>query len=509
MYYNIILSCLMSKWLTFGRIKNDSSYSILMKKTGGNGKGFLDRYFILHRNYIAYYKPGKMDGRPDDTQEPQGYINLGECILEETKSLFKTQPLTFQIASKNGRNYIIRGKDERSIEQFLLLIRPRIQSLTTMTIASLGNVDQSLNTIMNLLPRPMKLPDRVKPDVSTKWIVEMTEYYNAYWTWEPYLMKVEQFSELCYGGIKSYVDWFVSSDGPRLSMIRCEELVLDNWIDYIKKTALEITTYQDSRFFREDFDDITKHIRNMVILVDSYNLYMHKVHHSVKHVDKFLEEKQLFEQHLDIFSKMPSRHSINFNNIDGLPGKIYPAENSESNNNDDDEICWSFVRNTLIHCDSSDSLSDSKLGSSGEIDEWRFSEGCFQHKHYGSVVWNNKSWIWTHPKTDYRIKFDWDNINQSFVYFQPVITSITISSTNSTPNKLSITKKPHPDTVYADWKYSSNALTAVVVGNKAEPKIRSFQIQGNVPVPAVLIAAMFSHIRNSLQQLGIIASGGN
>ncbi|GAM19792.1 hypothetical protein SAMD00019534_029670, partial [Acytostelium subglobosum LB1] len=494
------------KWFIFSRIKNDSSFAILMKKTGSNGKGYLDRYFVLHRNYILYYKPGKLDGRPDDNQEPQGYINLGDCILEETKAIFKTQPLTFQIASKSGRTYNIRGKDERTIEQFLQLIRPRIKSLNQITQDSLGNIAEHFSTITTQLPKTMKLPDRVKPDVATKWIVEMKDYNDAYDAWEPWLMKLEQFSEHCHGETKNYIDWFVSSDGPRLSMIRCEELVLDNWVDFIKKTASEIHTYEETRHFREDYDDIIQHVRNMAILVDSYNLFMRECHKSVKHVDKFLEEKQIFQQYVQIYSKAPSRHSISFNNTDTTPGKIEPSADLALDAEAAALNSWFYMRNTL-YCGPSgdDARSDSKLGSSGEIDEWRFGEGVFVHKKYGQVLWNNRTWIWSHAKTDYRIRFDWDAVNQSFVFYQPNSAKGALQSTLSA-KKLSVSRKPFPTTVYADWKYANNMLTAVVLGSKTEPPIKCFQSQGYVPIPTILIAAMLPHIKSSLEQLDIIGS---
>eukprot|EP01133_Synstelium_polycarpum_P018016 gene18016-21501_t len=421
----------------------------------------------------------KTDGKPDDLQEPQGYINLGDCIHDETKTLFKTTPLTFQIATKL-RVYLMKGKDDRSIEQFLTLIRPRIKSLNVITLPSLGNTKENLDKIRSLLPTKMRLPDRVKPDSSTKWIVEMNDYFEAYREWEPYLMKIEQFSEICHGEIKDYIDWFVSSEGPRLSMIRCEELVLDNWTDYIKKTAQEIATYEETRFFKEDFEEIIQHTKNMVMLVDSYNLYMRECHKTVKHVDKYLEEKATFLQYNVQFEKTPSRHSITFS--DSTEGAILSAHGGGKYGSDARR--WSFAKNVLT-C----SNGDTNLHQNGDRADhlhvdWKFHEGAFSNSTYGNVLWNLKTWVWSHPKTDYKIRFDWDNINQS--------------------HKVSISKKPHPDTVYADWKVSSNNISAVVVGNKAEPSLKSLDVSGQVPIPALLIAAMFSHIQGSLELLGII-----
>ncbi|KYQ88598.1 cytosolic regulator of adenylyl cyclase [Tieghemostelium lacteum] len=509
------------KWFLFSRIKNDISYSTLLKKTGGNGKGYLDRYFVLHRNYIIYYKPGKTDSKPEDNQEPQGYINLGECVYEETKNLSKTQPLTFQITTKIGRVYYIKAKDDKTIETFLFLIRSRIQTLSNLTIQSLGNTEENLKNISNLLPRSMKLPDRVKPDSATKWIMEMSSYYESYREWEPYLMKLDQFSELCHGETKEYVDWFVGSEGPRLSMIRCEELVLENWNEFIKKTNSEINTYEETRFFNEDFQDIIKHLKNMVLLIDSYNLYMRQCHHkTVKYVDKYLEEKSYFVQQLDKYSKMPTMSSIHFgSHLEQVQGTIkgtyftttHQENDIDSKTNSEQEQTssngivesrekyeeWKFSENCLINVDNEEKGQE----------HWRFSNGFFRNERLGDVMWNNKTWVWSHPKTDYKIRFDWDSVSNSFVYFQPRTTASISISLHGSQSKLSFSKKPHPTTVYADWRLSKNniLLHSVVIGNKSKPMFIDLEVQGIVPLPAMLIVAMSYHIKEALEHFNLLS----
>eukprot|EP01132_Coremiostelium_polycephalum_P008475 gene8475-10409_t len=498
------------KWFNYGRIKSDISYQVLMKKTGGNGKGYLDRFFVLHRNYLIYYKPGKTDSKPEDNQEPQGYINLGDCILDETKTLFKTTPLTFQIATKVGRVYLIRAKEERLIEQLLTLIRPRIKALNHLMINDLGNVEENMKTISNLLPRKMRLPDRVKPNQAMNWISEMAGYYKAYRDWEPYLMKVEQFSEVCYGATKQYIDWFVSSEGPRLSMIRCEELVLDNWVEYIKKTMSEISTYDETRFFSEDFQDIIQHLKNMITLIDCCNLYMRECHKNVKYVDKYLEEKQILIQHLQTFTKIPSRSQITFDsasNTDSLTGDVVVVEGSIKGNTKNPDLSpdaqeWRYQSNVL-----------QRVGSNAQSnpERWRFEHGCFigeqtnNNQLLGSILWNNKTWQWSHPKTDYKIRFDWDPVSHSFVYYQPKLTtsiSLHSSGTASTGTKASLSKRQHPQTVYADWKLVKNTvLQSVVIGNKSEPFLTNLEVEGVVPLPAMLIVAMSHQIKEALEFL--------
>jgi len=545
------------KWFSFGRVKSDISYSSLMKKAGGNGKGYLDRYFVLHRNYILYYKPGKTDSRPEDEQEPQGYINLGECSLEDTKSIYKTFPLTFQISHKCGRNYLIKAKDEKIIDQFLLLIRQRIKSLAGVSVSSLGNVEEKMKLVSNLLPRSMKLPDRVKPEGATSWIIKMSEYYEAYREWAPFLNKIEQFSEICYGTTKEYVDWFGGPEGPRLSMIRCEEIVLDNWIEYIKKTFAEISTYEETRFFAEDYQDIIKHIKNMIILIDGYNMYMRQCHPTVKYVDKYLEEKQVFKQHINQFQLVPSKSNIHFRGngtdqplfIEGFikaTGKVkitndinkstdhesysdydedkqhqqqlqhstatdssnateqLQQQQQQQQQEEEQELIeeWKFATSTL-------SRIDNGRNEDSSLYDWEFINGHFENERLGSILWNYKTWLWSHSKTDYKIRFDWDPVSHSFVFNQPKISSSSSSTSVSISiqpslNKLSITKRPHPPTVYADWRLSKNfILHSVVIGNKTEPLFSNLEVSGAVPLPAILIIAMIPHIKESLEDLGI------
>ncbi|KAK5580773.1 hypothetical protein RB653_000797 [Dictyostelium firmibasis] len=294
----------------YEKIKGDVSYSSIMKKAGGNGKGFLDRYFALHRNYVLYYKLGKSSLKPDDKQEPQGYINLMDCNPEETKEI---SPLMFQISHKQ-RTYIVKAKDDSSMKQFLTLLISRIISVKKIEINKLGStlvVIAKVKKFSEVLTNPLILPDRVSPDMAEEWVKQMKNYNASFNLADPFIKQVEQISEFCRGDVKEYIDWFGGPEGPRLAMIRCEETVLSNWVEYINKTISEITTYQDNRFFREDFKDVITHLKNMTTFIDCYNDYMiHcRKYNNNKPNTKFLEEKQTFKDYIEKF--IPKVSSFN------------------------------------------------------------------------------------------------------------------------------------------------------------------------------------------------------
>ncbi|EGC33047.1 hypothetical protein DICPUDRAFT_49184 [Dictyostelium purpureum] len=582
----------------YEKIKGDVSYSSLMKKTGSNGKGFLDRYFLLHRNYVIYYKPGKGNIKPDDKQEPQGYINLKECIYEDTKE--QKEPLQFQIAHKH-RIYIIKAKDDSTKNQFLTLLKTRIKALSLINVDQLGSPEKvqiEINEYKEKLPNPLILPDRVSPDKAKDWVNEMRNYNIIFQKADPHIKQVEQFSEYCKDGVKDYVDWFSGPEGPRLAMIRCEETVLTNWVEYITKTKNEIASYEDTRYFKEDYSDITKHLKNMLLLIEAYHDYMRTCRKNTKPTDRFLEEKALFDDYITKYSRIQScmdfkldddlvegvstitcigekktgpnnsviglsssNSSICSNkmsffasnqdgnyptvdlmnlNSDSMP--FIPDTSSEQGNRkydsedekQPDEAStapsqsslgtlekWEYSNNSLIKPDNGREEVENNNGNGSSLNfdpRWDYSNGYFKSKNMGVVLWNGKSWVWSHIKTSYKIRFDWIAASQTFTFVSPkprtgLSLSVSSQSNSSTSSLSSLTgsnatkKSNHPATIYPDWQIKDNgsSLISIVSPNKNQTTDNFSHLESNnkIPPAVLLLVAMTPHIQKSLYHIGI------
>jgi len=112
---------------------------------------------------------------------------------------------------------------------------------------------------------------------------------------------------------------------------------------------------------------------------------------------------------------------------------------------------------------------------------------------YGSVAWNNRSWIWTHPRCPFVIRYDFFEKKGVFKQKFPKV-------------KHMIKGLPPIDAPpLSDWQIAGGVIRAVTVGQRTPepevPPITEFQIDGSVPPPIALLAAVFYKIRDMMQEL--------
>lgn len=74
----------------------------------------------------------------------------------------------------------------------------------------------------------------------------------------------------------------------------------------------------------------------------------------------------------------------------------------------------------------------------------------FVSQAFGLVIWNNKSWAWTHPQCPFILRFEWDETRKVFKQFVPKV-----------PPK----DKPMAPAL-SDWQFVEGGIRSVVVGNR-------------------------------------------
>lgn len=96
------------------------------------------------------------------------------------------------------------------------------------------------------------------------------------------------------------------------------------------------------------------------------------------------------------------------------------------------------------------------------------------NNQFGTVVWNTRTWVWYHPRYPHTIRFDLDAKTGVFK-FRP-------SPSQSGKNE---------GLPYADWLWENGKLKSMgSAGGKVAPSCLEWKLDGDVPVPAILLAGM-------------------
>jgi len=102
---------------------------------------------------------------------------------------------------------------------------------------------------------------------------------------------------------------------------------------------------------------------------------------------------------------------------------------------------------------------------------------------HGSVIWNTKTWVWYHPSSPFMIRYDY---NQGG----------TFKFKNTHQEGL-------PKTEYANWALQGTSLECTPENGKVSPAALVWTVEGSVPVPVALLAAMADVVLDALKLLNI------
>jgi len=157
---------------------------------------------------------------------------------------------------------------------------------------------------------------------------------------------------------------------------------------------------------------------------------------------------------------------------------------------DEDGITWKWDKKDLV-------LKRTKYElEPGEIEPEVVEFNCKNHQFqlastfYGMALWNTKSWVWTHPKCPFLLRYEWYENKQVFKQYIP--TGRAMKPAMIAPS-------------FTDWQLFEGGVQAVTVGQRNPPpeipETAEWVVNGNVPPPVVLLVAMFTEIRLIVRKL--------
>jgi len=331
---------------------------------------------------------------------------------------------------------------------------------------SLGNVTQTVPIIQAAFQKNIIFPDKVNTDGIPRFFEQTRKHISGLDQWEPYLRKAALFMEFYFGMNRSYIDWFIGPDGPRYLFQRSEESVLGFWRNIIETTLKEAKLAGRLRFFREDFEETAQACEKAVTYIDALNQYYKEFMKNEKYQDQYVVERQALAKLIDMFRAFPPLRSVEFKTYKG--GKICGAGRPE----------WSFgIHNSIPQLKGSARGQDMTFNCQAP----EIMSPSYTH---GSVIWNTKTWVWYHPSSPFMIRYDWNSQGNLFKF-------------------KSTYQEGLPKTEYANWMLKGSSLHCIVEHERVAPSVTVWEVEGHVPVPAALLAAMAELIIDALRMLNV------
>jgi len=348
------------------------------------------------------------------------------------------------------------------------IIKEKAEAIKTANPSKLGNVTQMIPTIQASFPKNVTYPAKVAAEGANRWFEQLRKCHTGLDEWEPYLRKASLFLEFYFGANRSYMDWFNSPDGPRALLQQSEDLVVKNWRSIIETTLKDAQAAGRLRFFCEDFEETAQACETALLLIDSLNQYQREFMKNERFTDQYQGEKEAITKLVAMFRSFPPLRSVDFRTYKG--GVIQGKEAGCSE--------WTFA---LQH--STPQLKGTVRGQN-MLFNCQAPEITSPDYKYGSIIWNTKTWVWYHPSSAYLIRYDWSNQAGMFKFKSTHMEGL-------------------PNVIYPDWALKGTSLQCMTEKGKVAPSVLIWEVNGSLPVPAALVAAMAELILDALQLLNV------
>jgi len=317
----------------------------------------------------------------------------------------------------------------------------------------------------------LRAPKICKTSEAEEWLKDMIMYKAEYKKVSSFLNSSALWAETMAVNEDQtrYVKWFTNkSNGVWEQLNSSEETVLTSWKEAITKCGDSLRDSLENNFFLEDMKKPISDAEQFKKLITCYNEA--KKAFKGDETVYFAEELKKLNSQIAIFSKMPSPRDVSFDKYEG--GSVRTQQ-----------LMWVYDKFGAV-------LKNENI--SAQIMEpvvWDCKEPhILKSQAYGFIIWNNKSWVWTHPKISFTIRYDFE---QQRNVFQQIM-----------PSKDPSGKKPLPPSL-SDWQIKESGIQAVTVGKKdvppAVPADVFWQIKGNLPPPIILLVASFQAIKTAVR----------
>jgi len=301
----------------------------------------------------------------------------------------------------------------------------------------------------------------------------LRKYREEFKKWIPFVNSLSCFAEFQSGRTKGYISWFLNkTKGVFEQLNNSEDSVLDNWKEQFTKAPQKMEELMDTMFYMDDLQREVERFEKVFELIQIYNEVKREFHFDENIY--FQDEGEVIDAWLTKLRTFPYARDVSMSEYTG--GTITGEEDS-----------WVYSR---------EEMSVKWINRVGETVEFscKDHEFTFIDPIYGSVAWNNRSWLWTHPRCPCLIRFDYypskGVFKQKFPKIKPNIKGLG-----------QVIDAPP----LSDWQMAGGIMRAVTVGQRTPepevPPVTEFSIEGNIPPPAALLAAIFYKIRDIMQEL--------
>eukprot|EP01117_Protostelium_nocturnum_P020582 TRINITY_DN9336_c0_g1_i1.p1 TRINITY_DN9336_c0_g1~~TRINITY_DN9336_c0_g1_i1.p1 ORF type:complete len:500 (-),score=178.98 TRINITY_DN9336_c0_g1_i1:50-1549(-) len=448
----------------------------LKVKTGKSGK-FSDRAVLIHCNYISLFKLGKnkTEPKPDDIASDLVFLEILQGPPEVSNE--KGHVNTF-VLRNSVDTYWFECDSEKTMDSWMAFLKEHCKRLTARKRDNIEDSTRKVEEIRSDLPDHVKFPTSVPASKAeatafTNQMVSVGEKRKKY---EPYIQYLNLYAENQVGKMKGYMTWFIETLRP--DMVNADEGVMRNWETIIKTSVKAIKDATESAFYKEDFEATIKQLETGLEAIEAYNY--HNKSYREETVVKYTEEKGNLYEGIQKLGQFPSSD-------DNLVAHYQDAVLGAKQGQWAEQWKWEQATSTLTRV----KCAAIQQPDAHETIVWKADPSkpsCWINQVYGIVLWNGRSWIWTHPKCPFIIRFNWSETKKAFKQHFQVVKGdrFKLTQTAVAPS-------------LADWVMRGNQMTAVVVGPRdtppESPPVQMWEVRGSAPPPIMAIVGNFYAIR--------------
>ncbi|PRP73510.1 regulator of G-protein signaling 11 [Planoprotostelium fungivorum] len=441
---------------------------------------FKQRWVILHYNYIVAYKFGKIkpDFYPKMEDEPDEIICL-ELSTEQVDASFEKGHTDTFVIHTSIDSYWIECESTAEMESWIQQLRNTIKALQERKREGIEEVTAQIEVIREELPENTKFTSKLE-DIkeAAPYTSEMVFYNDIRRKHSAFMNYLNMFAEYQIGRNKAYLTFFIERLRPALNA--SDEAIMGEWVKEVKRGLKVISNAQETSFFKEDFKSAIDQAELSLKTIDAINLHLKSYHEELN--PKYTEEKAAIELGLRRLNSYPS---MSENHLKGYASGVMKAKEGKYY----EEWKWDQQKGLLTR----ERCGAIEQADSHEIITFTAQEDkpCWVNPSYGVILWNRRSFIWTHPRCPFIIRFDWSESRKTYKqHFQ------TVKEDRKAKAKAPAAVSPS----IADWAVQGNMMRAVVVGDRATtmpepPPINLWEVQGNIPPPICGVVANFYAIR--------------
>lgn len=457
------------KWERMGHLEQMGT-KLRMKE--GPKKAYAKKYVCLVLNYLVIFKEPKTD-RP-------GPKDLGALVLELERTTGDATTCVQMVQGDKGGDYVFSVACGGKMYFFACESMTQLQSwmgaVQNHMRRMMANPRENSDLLNNKLTRAQtslrsevlkqKTPVKVEPKDGAEWIRNILELKRLYAEHAPTMKTAALYYEFVVNNqTKRYIDYFNDEvGGPLASITKSETAVLADWQQRLEKGPGDMAEATKRYFFYEDikpFGALGRVFKALVEVYDSALVQLRGESAAAQYAPLIAHVDQL----LAIIEATPTAASVRFDGF--ADGQMLNATQTKK---------WAYYKydgivKTEVH--------------GPEIPEpctWEV-KGAHIYQHptlYGTVMWNGKTWVWTHADFPFLIRYEYDEASGIFQQ-----------------NNLAVPKDMGAGPVLVDWQLQGTTLRAVTVGQKATqphiPEDVEWTIS-NGPIPpsiALLIASMY------------------